>query len=64
MPKETPEFDAYELNKLGKLGRRYPEYSDAKKLYEVHCDGYVLSDGQIRFLWAKKRELQDMGDEL
>lgn len=60
--KEALEFDAYELNKLGKLGRRHSEYLDAKKLYEAYCDGYVLSDGQIKFLWAKKIELREMGD--
>ena len=49
-----PEFTAHELNHLDVLGRTHPDYVDARKLALY---GKGLSERQVNWLWAIKRDL-------
>lgn len=57
---ETPEFSAMELNELNNMGRRWQEYARARQLIMDIDNGTVTpTEGQVSWLWAIKRELEE-----
>ena len=52
-----PNFTAFELNALMSKGKRFPEYERARQLILSERE---LTEGQIRWLWAIKKELKEV----
>lgn len=64
---ETPEFDAYEINKLNALARKSDYYRKAHKFVTDFMDGKLtefatLTEKQKRWLWGIKADLREEQD--